>query len=56
MRMPRFICTSPASSTQGMRNMTTRSGSAMRSRIFALAYLGFLEIKGARECATSSAA
>ena len=36
MRKPRLTWTSPWSSTQGTRNMITRSGSTMRSRILAL--------------------
>ena len=34
MRKPRLTWTSPLSSIQGTRNMMTRSGSTMRSRIF----------------------
>ena len=56
MRKPRLIWTSPLSSTQGTRNMITRSGSAMRSRILCSRYLGFLSMTTSRDSATSMAA
>ena len=40
MRKPRLTWISPLSSIQGTRNMMTRSGSTMRSRILALRYSG----------------
>ena len=36
IRNPRLISISPSSSIQGTRNITTRSGSTIRSRILAL--------------------
>ena len=53
MRKPRLSWTSPLSSIHGTRNMITRSGSAMRSRIFASRYLGFLSRTTSRDSATS---
>ena len=56
MRKPRLTWTSPLSSTHGTRNMITRSGSEMRSRIFASRYLGFFSRTTSRDSATSIAA
>ncbi len=39
-RYPRFTCTSPLSSTHGTRNVMIRSGSTMRSIIFAFSNSG----------------
>ena len=53
MRKPFWIWISPLSSTQGTRNMMTRSGSMMRSRILASRYLGWRARTGSSDSATS---
>ena len=52
-RKPRLTCTLPLSSTQGTRNMTTRSGSTMRSRREACSYSGWASMTGSRDWSTS---
>ena len=56
MRKPRLTWTSPLSSTHGTRNMITRSGSQMRSRIFAFWYFGFFSMNGTSDSTTSRTA
>ncbi len=56
MRKPRLTWTSPRSSTQGTRNRITRSGSMMRSRIFAVRYSGCRSNTKCTDSATSCTA
>ena len=55
-RQARLICTSPASFSHATRNVITRSGSAMRSRIFASRYRRSSSTIGITDSATSRTA
>jgi len=56
MRKPRLICTLPESSIHGTRNIRTRSGSMIRSKIFAWRYSGCFETTSTTDSATSCTA
>ena len=56
MRKPRLICICPWSSIQGTRNITTRSGSTIRSRTRASRYAGLASTTGYTEARTSRTA
>ena len=55
-RKPRLMCTSPRSSSHGTRKMIWRSGSQIRSMIFASAYSGCLSRAGMMLSSTSRTA
>lgn len=55
-RYPRLTWISPRSSLHTTRNITTRSGSTIRSRIFALRYMGLAWTTGSTEWTTSRTA
>jgi len=52
MRKPRLTWMFPLSTSQGTRNMITRSGSAIRSRTFAFLYFGFFARNGSSAVTT----
>ena len=56
MRKPRLIWTLPWSSCQGTRNITTRSGSMIRSNTRAARYSGWRSSTRERDSATSCTA
>jgi hypothetical protein len=56
IRKPRLIWTVPRSSTHGTRNITTRSGSMIRSRILLWRYSGWRSRTIASDSATSCTA